>query len=185
MMRRQPSAWSIIRTDELCWAIVSGGVPLVLGIGLAIKLTGTLPGRRGGPDVPLDPEVASLVLAGALALTLLLSTIVARRVARVRELFVSGHEIEARVLKVENLRAGGRQRVKYEFEFAGVAYTLRTVYHRWTRTRVFSEGTRIPVMIDRANPKRAIPLAVYGDPNAAVSDGDGPLPANTEPGPRS
>jgi hypothetical protein len=184
MMPKQPSAWSIIRTDEVCWAIASGGVPLVLGIAFAIKLTGTAPGRRGGPDVPLDPEVASMVLACGLALTLLLATIVARRVARIRELFVSGHEVEARVLKVENLRAGGRQRVKYEFEFAGVAYTLRTVYQRWTRTRVFTEGTRIPVLIDRANPKHAIPLAVYGDPNA-VSDGEGPLPASTEPGSRS
>ncbi|MCI0674506.1 MAG: hypothetical protein L0Y42_01885, partial [Phycisphaerales bacterium] len=63
-MRKLPSPWSIIWSDNACCGMVTAA-PLVLFIGLAIKLTGTVPGRRGGPDRPVDPDVATLVLACA------------------------------------------------------------------------------------------------------------------------
>jgi hypothetical protein len=43
-MRKLPSSWSIICTDNVCWAITTSA-PLVLFIGLAVKITGTVPGR--------------------------------------------------------------------------------------------------------------------------------------------
>jgi hypothetical protein len=66
-MRKLPSPWSIIWTDNACCAITTSA-PLILFIGLAVKVTDTIPGRRGGPDIPVDPEVANMVLAGAVAL---------------------------------------------------------------------------------------------------------------------
>ncbi|MCI0631606.1 MAG: hypothetical protein L0Y44_13230 [Phycisphaerales bacterium] len=98
-MRKLPSPWSIIWSDNACCGMVTTA-PLVLFIGLAIKLTGTVPGRRGGPDRPVDPDVATLVLACAVGLILLLSAIVARRVARIRRLFDGGREVEASVRKL-------------------------------------------------------------------------------------
>ena len=102
-VRKLPSPWSIIWTDNACCGIIASA-SFVLFIGLMVKLTGTIPGRRGGPDIPVDPEIASMVLACAVALILLLSAIVALRVARIRGLFDGGREVEASVRKVTYIR---------------------------------------------------------------------------------
>jgi hypothetical protein len=163
-MHKPPSAWSIISIDNACWAMITSA-PMVLLIALLIKLTGTMPGRRGGPDIPVDPEVASMVLAGAVALVLLLARIVALRVRRIQGLFERGHEVEASVAKVTYVRGG--MKLVLEFELHGTPYEVRCSFVRWPRTPAFSEGTRTPVLVDPENPKRAIPLALYGDPRAA------------------
>ena len=139
---------------------------MVFFIGLMVKLTGTIPGRRGGPDTPVAPEVATMVLACAMALILLLSAIVALRVARVRSLFDQGREVEASVRKVTYFR-GARQKLELEFELYGIPHKVSFFFLRSPRTPAFSEGTRISVLVDPANPKRAIPLTLYGDPGTA------------------
>ena len=118
---------------------------------------------RGKPDTPVDSEVATMVLAGGVAVILLLAAIVALRVARIRRLFDEGREIEASVRKVTHAR--GRTRLKLEFELHGIPYKVTSAFLRWSRTPEFSEGTRIPVLVDPAHAKRAIPLALYGDPS--------------------
>jgi hypothetical protein len=158
-MRKLPSPWSIIWTDNACWAITTSA-PMVLFIALMIKLTGTIPGRRGGPDTPVDPEVASMVLACGVALILVLSAIVAQRVARIRRLFDGGRRVEASVLEVKHFR-GARTRLKLEFVLDGIPQKVSSTFLRSSRTPAFSEGTRIPVLVDPVNPKRAIPLALY------------------------
>jgi hypothetical protein len=164
-MRKVPSAWSILAGDNACWGLLTS-VPMVLFVGLAIKLTGTVPGRRGGPDRPVDPEVASMLLACAVAVVLFLSAIVALRVARIRSLFDRGREVEARVRKVMSFR-GSRQKLDLEFELYGIPHETSVSFLRWPKTPAFSEGTRIPLLVDPEDPKRAIPLALYGDPGAA------------------
>jgi hypothetical protein len=163
-MHKVPSPWSIVSTDNACWAIATS-TPMVLLIALLIKLTGTVPGRRGGPDTPVDPGVASMVLACAVALILLLAGIVALRVRRIQSLFDRGREIEASVRKVTNVRGGAK--LELEFELHGIPYKVRSSFLRWWRTPTFNEGTRIPVLVDPENPKRAIPLALYSDPGEA------------------
>jgi hypothetical protein len=163
-MRTLPSPWSIIRTDNTCWAIVTGS-PVILLMALGIKLTGAVPGSRGRPDTPLDPADATMVLLSAVALILFLSAIVARRVARVRSLFDAGREVGASVRKVRSFQ-GGRQRLELEFELLGISRRVRSAFRRSSRTPAFSEGTRISVLVDPVNPKRAIPLALYRDPGA-------------------
>ena len=165
-MHKLPSPWSIIGTDNASWGIISAAA-MVLFVGLMVKLTGTIPGRRGGPDRPVDPEVASMVLACAVGLILFLSAIVALRVGRVRSLFDRGREVEAGVRKVTYFRGGARQKLELEFELSGIPYKVSFFFLRSSRTPAFSEGTRIPVLVDPANPKRAIPLALYGDPSTA------------------
>jgi hypothetical protein len=157
-MRKLPSVWSIVSTDNVCWAMTTSA-PLVLFLGLMVKLTGTMPGGRGKPDIPVDPDVATMVLASAVALILFLGAIVARRVARVRGVFDEGREVEARVRKVKYVRGGAK--LQLEFELNGIPYNVRFGFQRWPRTPAFSEGTRIPVLVDPTNPKRAIPLALY------------------------
>ncbi len=174
-MRKRPSPWSIIWTDNACCGIIAIAPPFLL-IALLIKLTGTIPGSRGRPDTPVDPEVASMVLACAVALVLFLSAIVARRVARIRSLFDGGREVEASVRKVTYFR-GGRQKLELEFELDGIPYKVSFFFLRSSRTPAFSEGTRISVLVDPVNPKRAIPLALYGDPGAAQS---GERPSSAE-----
>jgi hypothetical protein len=66
-MRKLPAPWSVISTDNVCWAITTSA-PMVLFIALMIKLTGTIPGRRGEPDTPVNPEVANTVLERQLRL---------------------------------------------------------------------------------------------------------------------
>jgi hypothetical protein len=175
-MRKLPSAWSIIATDNACWAMITSS-PMVMLIALGIKLTGTIPGSRGRPDTPVDPHVATMVLAGAVALILFLSAIVARRVARVRGLFEGGREVEASVRKVKYLRGGAK--LELEFELDGIPRKVSFAFLRWPRTPAFSEGTRIPVLVDSANPKRAIPLALYTSA-AAVQSGERPISAGHE-----
>jgi hypothetical protein len=163
-MRRPPSTWSIVWTDNACYQITSISA-VVFVVALLIKLTGTLPGGRGKPDIPLDPEFASLILAYAVAGILFLSAIVALRVARIRSLFDRGLEIEATVRKVKCLRGGTT--LKLELQYAGITYGVRTAFQRGSRTPTFDEGTRISVLVDPLNPRRAIPLALYADPGAA------------------
>jgi hypothetical protein len=52
---------------------------------------------------------------------------------------------------------------------------VRISFQRGWRTPEFVEGTRIPVLVDPLNPRRAIPLALYADPGA----GPGAAPAGT------
>ena len=162
-MRKLPSTWSIVWTDNACYQITSMAAVVFL-VTLMIKLTGTLPGGRGKPDIPLDPEVASLILAYAVAGILFLSAIVARRVARIRSLFDRGLEIEASVRTVKRLRGGTT--LKLELQYAGITYRVRTTFQCGSRTPSFDEGTRIPVLVDPLDPRRAIPLALYADPGA-------------------
>jgi hypothetical protein len=108
-----------------------------------------------------------MVLACAVALILFLSAIVARRVARIRSLFDGGREVEASVQKVTYFRGGARQKLELEFDLDGIPYKVSFFFLRSSRTPAFSEGTRISVLVDPVNPKRAIPLALYGDPGAA------------------
>lgn len=172
-MRKLPSPWSIIYTDNVCWAMFSVS-PAVLFLALMVKLTGTLPGKRGGPDTPIDPAAATLVLAGAVVLLLFLAAIVAWRVARVRRLFEEGRELEASVRKVKYFRGGSS--LWFQFEVNGIPYEVKSTFQRWLRPPVFNEGTRIPVMVDPASPKHAVPRALYDDPGAAPSS-DRPIPA--------
>ena len=173
-MRTLPSAWSIILTDNVCWAIATSA-PMILFLALGIKLTGTMPGNRGKPDIPLDPDVASMVLASAVALILFLSAIVALRVARVRSLFDTGREVEASVRKVRHFR-GSRQKLELEFELNGMSYKVSSVFLRWSRTPVFNEGTQIQVLVNPEKPKRAVPVALYEETGAAQR-GEGPISA--------
>ena len=162
-MRKRPSPWSVIWTDYVCCSI-STSAPLVFLLGLMVKLTGTLPGRRGGPDTPVTPEIASMVLVCAVALTLFLATIVALRVARIRSLFDQGREVEASVRKLTYFRGGSRQRLELAFELNGMAHEARVTFLRGSKTPTFSEGARIPVLVDPEHPKRVVPLTLYGDP---------------------
>jgi hypothetical protein len=61
--------------------------------------------------------------------------------------------------------------VELEFDLYGIPYKVNFFFLRSSRTPAFSEGTRIPVLVDPEHPKRAIPLALYGDPGAARSGG--------------
>jgi hypothetical protein len=163
-MRKQPSTWSIVWTDSACWQITSIAA-VVFVVALLIKLTGTLPGGRGKPDIPVAPEFASLILAYALAGILFLSAIVALRVARIRSLFDRGLEIEATVRKVKRYRGGAT--LELEFEHAGITHRVRIAFQRGWRTPSFDEGARISVLVDPLNPRRAVPPALYADPGAA------------------
>jgi hypothetical protein len=158
-MRTPPSSWAIFWTDTASSPIISGAA-LLLFIGLMVKLTGTLPGSRGKPDIPVDPEVASMVLAGALTAILFLAAIMALRVARIRALFEQGREVEASVRKVTHFR-GGRQKLDLELKVHGVPHQLSCSFLRSSRTPAFSEGTQISVLLDPGNPTRAVPLALY------------------------
>ena len=106
-----------------------------------------------------------MVLACAVALILLLSAIVALRVTRIRSLFDGGREVEASVRKAKRFRGGAT--LKLEFELHGIPYQVSSTFQRWPKTPAFNEGTRISVLVDPANPKRAIPLGFYGDPGTA------------------
>ena len=173
-MHKLPSPWSIVSTDNPCWAIATASAMVFL-IGLAVKLTGTVPGRRGGPDTPVDPEVAGMVLASAVALSLFLWVIVALRVVRVRGLFDRGREVEASVRKVRCLKGGTK--LELEFELYGIPHKARFSFMRSGRTPAFSEGARISVLVDPANPKRAIPLAFYGETRARPGSAEHPISA--------
>src|SRR5262245_16449016 len=165
-MRRLPSTWSIVWTDSACWRSTSIAAVGFL-VALMLKLTGRLPGGRGKPDSPIDPELASLILAYAVAGVLFLLAIVAQRVARIRSLFERGLEIEATLRKVKRTRGGTT--LQLELQYAGITYRVRSAFQRGSKTPGFEVGTRIPVLVDPLNPRRAVPLALYADPGADPS----------------
>ena len=158
-------------TDNACYLMVV--YPLVCFLfALAVKLTGTLPGSRGRPDHPVDPRFASLALACTGGMLALLWSRVARRVARIRSLFDSGEEVEATVRKVSRFRGGCT--LKLEYEHAGTTFRVRSSFQRWRRTPRFTAGERVSLLVDRMNPKRAVPTALYtnaGDTTAASRAG--------------
>jgi hypothetical protein len=170
-MHKRPSPWSVLWTDYVCCSIATAA-PMVFLLALAIKLTGTIPGSRGRPDTPVEPEVASMVLACAVALSLFVAAIVALRVARIRSLFDEGREVEATVRKVayvRSARGASRQKLELEFELHGIPHVVSFTFLRTSKTPAFSEGARISVLVDPANPKRVVPLTLYGDPAFAAS----------------
>jgi len=78
----------------------------------------------------------------------------------------------------------GAATLELELQHAGITYRVRTAFQRGSTTPRFDEGTRISVLVDPLNPKRAIPLARYEEPGADLSGiadralGDsGPRPA--------
>ena len=160
-VRKLPSARSVLWTDNACYTITLIA-PMFFFLALMVKLTGTVPGGRGKPDQPVDPEFATLLLASATLLALFLYAIVALRVARVRRLFDLGEEVEATVLKVSRFKGGGR--LKLEFERAGTTYRVRSTFKRWATTPTFAEGNRVALLVDPSNPKRAVPVALYASP---------------------
>jgi hypothetical protein len=177
-MRRLPSPWSIVWTDNVCFRITTL-TPWALIFALMVKLTGTLPGRRNKPDVPVDPGVASTILACAGVLALVLAGIVVLRVSRIRGLFERGREDEACVRKVKRFRGGAT--LKLELERAGVTHQARYTFQRWSNTPLFEEGTRVSVVVDPAHPKRVLPLALFSEACAAPGGSAGePLESRRE-----
>lgn len=160
-MHKRPSVWSIVWTDDLCYKI-SPAIVAVLFFGLMVGFTGTLPGGRHKPDVPVSPEVAAAIVAGSVVLTLLLMWPVALRVASIRRLFEHDRRSEALLRQVKRFRGGETLKLEVELPRRGgvqkASYTLR----RWASTPTFVEGTRIAVLLDPEHPKRAIPVALYG-----------------------
>lgn len=166
-MRKPPSAWSVVWTDNTCCQVVSIAV-VVLFFGGMVALTGTLPAGRGKPEIPLEPEVAGRIVTSALAGVLLLAGIVAWRVTRIRALIERGLELEATVRKVKRIRGG--EKLKLELQHAGVSYRVCSTFQRGSRTPRFEAGSRIPVLVDPLDPGRAVPLALYVDPDAAPAE---------------
>jgi len=123
------------------------------------RLTGTWPGGRGRPDQPVDPEFASLLLACTGGVLALLWLIVALRVARIRSLFDSGEELEARVEKVSRFRGGST--LKLGYELAGTTYRVRSSFQGSSRIPTFTVGDHVSLLVDPMNPKRAVPIALY------------------------
>ena len=171
-MRKLPKTSAILWTDNVCYALTVIA-PVVFVLALMIKLTGTVPGGRGKPDKPIDPEHASIVLASATAFVLFLCGIVALRVARIRSLFDSGEEVEAEVRKVKRLRGGTT--LKLRFKRKGTTYDVSSTFQRCRTTPVFDEGMRIALLVDPGNPKRAVPVALY------ANDGSPPPTSAAEP----
>jgi len=157
-MRQPPRTRSIFWTESACYPLVCVAVAILL-LTLGVKVTGTLPGRRGRPGTPVDPETASWILSGGIAAALALSAIAARRVARVRRLFEDGHQVEATVEKVLRYRGGSTLRL--EFSQRGEVRRARAKYVRWRQTPSFEQGMRISLLVDRDDPRRVVPLALY------------------------
>jgi hypothetical protein len=170
-VRRLPSPWSVVWIDNVCFRITTLA-PWALFFALMVKLTGTLPGGRNQPDVPVDAGVANAILACAVALGLVLAGIVVLRVSRIRGLLERGREDEARVRKVKRFRGGAT--LKLELERAGVTHQARYTFQRWSGTPTFEEGTRVCVVVDPEHPKRVLPLALFTEARAApvVSTGE-------------
>ena len=159
-MRKLPSAWSIVWTDSTCCQLVLIA-PMFFLFALMVKLTGTVPGGRGRPDRPVDPEFATLALACTGAMLAFVGAFVALRVARIRGLFDAGEEVEAMVTKVSRSKGGSTLRLEYER--AGTSYRVRSSFQRSSRMPTFTAGDRVTLLVDRMNPKRAVPMVVYGD----------------------
>lgn len=168
-MRKLPSPWSIVWTDKACYPMLLAPLMFFL-FALAVKLTGTWPGSHGRPDRPVDPEVANLALACTGGLMVLLWSLVALRIARIRSLFDSGQEVEATIRKVKRFRGGWT--LELEYEHAGTTYRVRSSFQNSSRTPGFTAGDRVSLLVDRMNPKRAVLTALYandGDTKPAAS----------------
>jgi len=157
-VRPPPPTRSILWTDPLCYQLTTLA-PAVLLLALLVKLTGSVPGRRGGPDQPVDPATATWVLVGGIAVVLILSALVALRIARVRRLFDAGVEVEATVRKVSRFRGGSTLRL--EFRHRGETRRARAAFQRWSRSPVFEEGMRLSLLVDPDHPRRVVPVAFY------------------------
>jgi hypothetical protein len=183
-MRTPPSRWSIVWTDNACYQMVVFPPGFFL-FALMVKLTGTWPGGRGRPNQPVDPEFANLFLVCTSGMLAFLWSIIALRVARIRDLFDSGEEVEATVAKVSRFRGGSTLKLEYELE--GTTYRVRSSFQGSSRIPTFTVGDRIVLLVDGMHPKRAVPIALYAnDSSGATASGRaaGERPSAATAGPK-
>lgn len=159
-MRKLPSAWSIVWTDSTCYQLALIA-PTFFLFALLVKLTGTVPGSRGRPDRPVDPAFALLALACTGAFLAFAGTFLTLRVRRIRALFEAGEEVEATVAKVSRWKGGSKLALRYER--SGTAREVRTSFQRSARIPEFAVGDRVTLLVERRNPRNAVPIVVYGD----------------------
>lgn len=134
----KPSIAKIVSND---WpALFSAlGVPIVWGMHLAF------PYLRNGGTSPL---------ALAAALSALALAVLARRIARVKALFVSGLRANGVVTGLRIVRDRGR--LEYEFPVQGSIVTSWCPVHKTKQVLALSVGDGVEILYDGRDPRKSI-----------------------------
>jgi len=167
-MRQPPPLWKIVWNDNASGLMAMIG-PVLFVFALCEQLSGVAPGGRGRAPRPVDPEFARLATAVTGALMAALWAFAAVRVARIRQLFEDGVEVEATLRKLTHLK--GWVRLRLELERSGTTLSVRTTVRRSAHADALAVGDRLMLLVDPVHPKRVVWPAIYtrAEPSEARS----------------
>ncbi len=104
--------------------------------------------------VGFKPQQASLALGVAVMTTLLSWPAAWVRLRALQRLFLHGHSCEAQITSV--WLAGDRGRVEFSYQFQGTPYQSGMALHRSARAEALEQGDTVTILVDPAQPKKAI-----------------------------
>lgn len=151
---QRPTWWRIISTDY--WALVGVIIPCIgLGLWIANAFFG-FPGKLGGAPLPPNhPFFLILATAGVIAGAIILT----RRRSYFDNLFASGHRMQGTVTSIWFLKDRGR--VEFTFDYQGQPRRAGSALHRTKRTSALRPQQSVTVLVDPAQPSKAIILDLY------------------------
>lgn len=151
---RPPTLARIIGTDH---AAAVGAIVPCIGVGLWIaNAFFGFPGKLGRPPLPPNhPLFLILAVAGLIAG----ATILRSRRRYFDALFASGERAAGTITSISFLQQRGR--IEFTFDYAGQRRHAATTLHRTKRTAALRPRQAVTVLVDPADPSRAIVLDLY------------------------
>ncbi|MCI0587468.1 MAG: hypothetical protein L0323_11570 [Planctomycetes bacterium] len=155
---REITLWKILRHDPHWFPMVAFGIVL-FAFSLLVWITGRMPGGRGRPARPVDPEEARAFLSVAALLMASLCAIAGLRAWRIRGLFEVGDVVQATVERVTY--AKGTSRVRFDYEHRGTRCSLRRSIRKSARARALKPGDSLAILVDPDRPRRVVLAELY------------------------
>jgi hypothetical protein len=152
----KPSITQIIKNDY--GALLALLLPVAMwGLYMATGYFGFSFGRSGRSTVKAGD--APVFLVAALVATLIGVSFFIWRIRSFQSLFANSEEIIGWIVSVSFVKDRGR--VEYTYTVQGQSYVSGNAIHKTRATEALIEGDEVALIVDRANPKRAVIKDLY------------------------
>jgi hypothetical protein len=152
----KPSVARIIQSDYI--AMIAALAPIVmLGLYIALNVFGSLPGRRG--QTLEAGETGPFFLVAGLAALVIGVAVIVWRLRTFEAVFAAGVEVTGEITNLSFHRDRGR--IEYIYSYEGQEYSGGNAIMKNSRTTTLQPGTPIVLVVDRANPRKALIRDLY------------------------
>lgn len=149
-MLDRPDIWKIITSDPRVLSIIS---PILF----ISAITGISFFSQDSPfETGVDVAVALRVLA---VFFVILAVVIWYRVRKINQVFDSGVEVMAEIVRIKTFRSNMSLFLKYEYQ----GQTFETKYDQTItgKTKAISKQKQLILVVDREDPKNFLPRDVY------------------------